>query len=822
MVKEDKLARYRAKRKASLTPEPFGGARLAPGMFVLHKHHATRVHWDLRLEMGGVLVSWAVPKGPSLDPSEKRFAVHVEDHPLEYGDFEGVIPEGNYGAGPVILWDRGRWVPIEEPVAGMENGKLNFELYGYKVRGRFTLVKTTRGDNDWLLIKKPDQFALPNDEQSFSDRSVISGLTAEEVASGGRRHFELEEFPRGRIELRAPKVMLAETSRLPFDRKGWIFELKFDGYRLAAVKNREAVRLFYRSGNDATALYPEVVQAVEALPVEAAILDGEVVVNDATGRPSFNLLQQRSGLSRDRDVARARVELPAVYFAFDLLALNDHNLRGAVLLRRREILRELLPDAGPLRFSDDVVARGKALFAQVESLGLEGIVAKDGRSRYQGARSSSWQKVKAERIDTFLVVGYKIQKDGTEGLGSLVIAAWHGAELRYTGRVGSGFTEEQRKALYDALEASRASACPCVPVPPDKNVRWVDPKLLARVRYREWVASGVLRFPVFEGLVDASPESAFQLAPTPADELLDDAPSETPSVILTNPKKVFWPDEGYTKGDLVAYYRAVAPWLLPHLEDRPVVLTRYPDGITGKNFFQKDAPEWTPDWMRRVRMWSEHAEREIDYFVVDSVEALAYLANSGAIPLHVWASRVGALPKPDWATIDLDPKEAPFEHVVAIAREIHAICEAIEMPHYVKTTGSSGLHILIPLDGSLTHGQARSFAEILGRIVADRLPEIATLTRTLSERQGRVYVDTGQNGHGKLIVSPFSVRPVPGAAVSMPLRWGQVTRRLHPRRFTISNAIRYLEREGDALLAMFREAPDVVRALERLHALLDA
>ncbi|MEO1482193.1 MAG: DNA ligase D [Myxococcota bacterium] len=821
MAKRDKLSAYRAKRKPSQTTEPLGGASSAPGLFVLHKHHATRIHWDLRLELGGVLVSWAVPKGPSLDPSEKRFAVQVEDHPVEYGEFEGVIPEGNYGAGPVIIWDRGRWVPIEDPVAGMENGKLLFDLHGYKVRGRFTLVKTTRGDNDWLLIKKPDQFAVSEDEHEFSDRSVISGLTADEVAAGEGRRFDLDRFPRTKIELRAPKVMLAETSRLPFNRKNWIFELKFDGYRLTAVKSAEGVRLFYRSGNEATDLYPEIVQAVAALPVDSLILDGEVVVNDATGRPSFNLLQQRSGLSRERDVARARIELPAVHFIFDLLALNGRNLRGAELRERRSLLREILPDAGPLRYSDEVETQGKALFAQVEKLGLEGIIAKDARSRYQGARSSSWQKVKAEQTDTFVVVGFKIQKDGTEGLGSLAIAAWEGERLKYTGRVGSGFSEDQRNFLYETLEASRVAECPCVIVPAEKGIRWVEPSLLVRVRYREWVDSGVLRFPVFEDIVKAKLDQALQLTVSPPTGEVTPEPVPVPSVTITNATKMFWPDEGYTKGDLIEYYRAIAPWLLPHLEDRPVVLTRYPDGIAGKSFFQKDAPDWTPDWMRRVRMWSEHAEREIDYFVVDSVEALVYLANSAAIPLHVWASRVGGLNKPDWATIDLDPKEAPFEHVVAIAREIHKICATIDLPHYVKTTGSSGLHILLPLDGSLTHAQARSLAEIVGRIVVDRMPEVATLKRTVSEREGRVYVDTGQNGHGKLIASPFSVRPVAAAAVSMPLRWNQITRKLHPRRFTIRNALKHLDKEGDALLPMYREAPDVMGALSRLHALLD-
>ncbi|MEM6731121.1 MAG: DNA ligase D, partial [Myxococcota bacterium] len=775
------LDEYRKKRRASATPEPFGSSeRFAPGLFVLHKHDATRLHWDLRLEMNGVLVSWAVPKGPSLDPQEKRFAAHVEDHPIEYGDFEGMIPEGNYGAGAVILWDRGEWVPIEDPVAGLASGKLLFDLRGHKIRGRFTLVKTKRADNDWLLIKKPDQWAKPEGEDPPSERSILSGLTTDELAAGGKRHFDLGRYPKTRVGLRPPRLTLCETEPKPFDRPGWIFELKYDGFRLAAVKRGEDARLYYRSSNDATAVFPELQQAVEALPVESVILDGEVVVLDSEGKPSFNSLQNRALLSRARDIQAARVHLPAAYFAFDLLALNGRNLRGAPLRERRALLKELLPDAGPMRFSDDVAERGRALFAQVEKMGLEGIIAKDSESPYPGVRSESWVKVKSDRTGLFVVVGYSPPKTGNQdvGISAIAVAAWNGEKLEFAARVGSGFDENERRTLREALDSIRLAHCPCDPVPQQPTVRWCEPRLVARVRYLEWREGGSLRQPVFLEWVEADPTSARRsseesaVPPPPVAEALGDEPRE---LAITNRDKMFWPEDGYTKGDLIDYYRAIAPWLLPHLADRPVVLTRYPDGIDGKNFFQKDAPDWTPSWVRRVRMWSEHTQRDIDYFVVDSVESLLYLANSASIPLHVWASRTRDLSRPDWTVIDLDPKEAPFEHVVQIARALKKLCDAIELPTYVKTTGSSGLHVMIPLGGRLTYEQGRGLAEILARLVVEELPEIATTVRTVSERQGRVYVDTGQNGHGRLIVSPFSVRPFPGAPVSMPVKWSQVT-----------------------------------------------
>lgn len=823
--KDDKLEPYRAKRRASATVEPFGGAEASrPGLFVVHMHAATRLHWDLRLELGGVLVSWAVPKGPSLDPQQKRLAVHVEDHPVAYGDFEGIIPEGNYGAGAVVLWDRGRWVPIDDPISGLETGKLLFDLYGHKLRGRFTLVKTKRSANEWLLIKKPDSHARGEEEDSsLSPCSVLSGLTTEQIATGER-----PPLPRVGIDVpdfdfaSLPELMHPVLEAEPFSRKRWIYEIKYDGYRLLAKKRIGQVRLHYRRGAEVSALYPELVQTLASWPFDDFVVDGELVVRGPDGRPKFRALQKRAALDRPVDIARASVSAPVEYYAFDLLALAGKDLRALPCLERRAILEKITPPVGAVHFSEHVEERGMEFFEQVRRLGLEGMVAKDGFSPYEGRRSSAWLKVKADRSAPFVVVGFTDPKAGDRGFGALVVAARDGEELRLAGKVGSGFSQAFLDEFGARLRAIETTECPIQA--PVAGVRWVRPEFIATIRYREWDDEGSLRHPVFVGLrddlsLDACVDPRDIKAPEleGAQSLGEPSVAGRGAVVVTNRDKLFWPEDGYSKGDLIDYYEAVSPWLLPYLADRPVVLTRYPDGIAGKSFFQKDAPDWTPAWVRRERMWSEHAAREIDYFVADDVETLVYLANSATIPLHVWGSRIASLARPDWTILDLDPKDAPFEHVLTIARALHRLCDEVGLPNYCKTSGSSGLHVLIPLGAQVSFDQGRALADILARIVAQDLPEIATQTRSLSKREGRVYIDTGQNGHGRLLVAPFSVRPLPGAPLSMPVRWSQVSKKLTPTRYTLANALAHLEKSDDPMAQILSDAPDLLAALEALQ-----
>ncbi len=831
--RQARLATYRQKRDSTRTPEPFGGAAAArPGLFVVQQHAARRMHWDLRLAWRGVLLSWAIPRGPSLDPAERRLAIRTEDHPLEYADFEGIIPQGNYGAGAVIVWDRGRWTPREDPDAGLERGKLLFDLEGYKLRGRFALVRTRRaegGKSEWLLLRErggPE----PAGQRPLSDESVLSGLTVAELRAGPKRAAETARAlqrlgaPQRPVYARDVRLMLAEPRPRPFTRQGWLFEVKYDGYRALAGREAGAPVLRSRNGRDLTARFPEIASALAALPYERIVLDGELVVTDAEGRPRFELLQERAGLRRRADAVRAAVEQPATLFVFDLLGFQTFDLRGLPLQERKRLLEPLLPARGPLRLAPHFEARGEQVFAEVERLGLEGVVAKQALAPYRPGRSPLWQKIRALASGDFVIVGFTAPRGARTGLGALHLAGHHAdGTLRYAGRVGSGFDEATLRTLRERLQPLRRREPPCAGVPRGRGHHWVEPRLVAEVRYREVTRQGLLRQPVFRRLRDDKPPGECRhpaAAPDGAAESgADEADAAHREVPLSNPDKVFWPGEGITKADLVAYYREVAPWLLPYLRDRPLVLTRYPDGIHGKSFFQKHAPEWAPDWLRTETVWSEHGGREIRYFVCDDLESLLWIANLGVIPLHVWGSRVASLARPDWCILDLDPKGAPMAHVVRVARAIHALSEAIGLPAYVKTSGSEGLHVLIPLGAQLPFDAARTLAELLARLVVLELPAIATLARRPAQRKGRVYVDHLQNGHGRLLAAPFSVRPLPGAPVSMPLRWREVGPRLDVRRFHLRNAVARMQRLGqDPLCPVLEMVPDLAAALGRLEA----
>jgi bifunctional non-homologous end joining protein LigD len=846
----DPLGPYRAKRSLERTPEPAGalapGSAAAGGLFVVHKHAARRLHFDLRLEMDGVLRSWAVPKGPSFDTADKRLAVHVEDHPLEYGDFEGLIPEGNYGAGAVIVWDRGQWLPVGDPAEGLAHGKLLFELRGLKLHGMWTLVKLKKGEKEWLLIKERDGYASSGGETP-PEESVLSGLTVEDLkagrtpAAGIMADLERLGAPKKALQPEAVQLMLAEARDSPFTAAGWLFELKLDGYRALGARDGTA-RLLSRNGSDPSSSFPEVTRVLAALPFKRLLLDGEVVALDETGRPSFQRLQQRARLRRELDIRHAMVENPVTYFAFDLLGVDDFDLRPLPLSTRKDLLRRLLPPAGVIRFLDHFENEGEVLYDQVRKLGLEGVVAKRAESPYRAGRSATWLKIRSRKSDDFVVVGFSAPKGSRSGFGALQVAQYVEGKLTYAGRAGSGFTDAQLTQVRRELEASRRPDPACVgPIPKDKGITWVEPVVVCEVEFTEWTDEGLLRQPVFlrfrddkrpeeciggaagqrgRGAGDALaelPNHNEKQEESPRRPPAQRAPAPPPRLDFTNVKKIFWPDDGYTKGDLIDYYRTISPWMLPYLADRPVVLTRYPDGIAGKSFFQKDAPGFVPEWIRTERMWSEQAQREIDYFVCDNEASLLYLINMGTIPLHVWASRTSEIDRPDWCVLDLDPKDAPFSDVIRVAQTTHALCEEIGLPNLVKTSGSSGLHVLIPLGGQCSYEEARSLGELLARLITTELPEISTITRQVSRRGGKVYVDYLQIGAGRLIVAPFSVRPLPGAPVSMPLRWSEVKPGLDIRSFTIKTApARMHKLKRDPLREVLTETPDLAGALERL------
>src|SRR5581483_3416380 len=564
---------------------------------------------------------------------------------------------------------------------------------------------------------------------------------------------------------------------------------------------------------------------VAALPYEGFILDGELVVPDTDGRPSFQRLQNRSGISSEREARRAAVETPALFYAFDLLALDGYDVRPLPLEQRKPLLQRMIPPNGPIKYLDHFPEDGLSLYEQVVRLGFEGIVAKQADCPYRAGRSPHWLKIRADKTDDFVVVGFTRPKGSRSGFGALDLAAWNaqGDALIYAGRAGTGFSSAQLTTMTAELEKIVRPTPAFSGLVPEggrwgkaAEHTWVEPRYLAEVRYKEWTDDGLLRQPVFVRWRDDKPveqaarraagngaQTTHQDEPTEA-VLPPDPPALEPhEVKLSNLNKVFWPEEGYTKGDLIEYYRSLYPWLAPYLKDRPVVLTRYPDGIAGKSFYQKDAPDFVPDWIRTEKIWSEETQRDISYFVCDNEDSLVYLVNSGTIPLHVWPSRIGSLELPDWCVLDLDPKEAPFSHVITVARALRALCDEIELPTFVKTSGSSGLHVLIPLGGQLTYEQTRSLAGLIARVIANDLPEVATVTRPIGKRGARVYLDYIQNGYGRLLVAPYSVRPLPGAPVSMPLSWNEVTAKLDPRKFTIRTALQRLKKlKADPILPL--------------------
>jgi bifunctional non-homologous end joining protein LigD len=726
-------------------------------------------------------------------------------------------------------------------------------------------VKIKKSEKDWLLIKERDAYVRqPGDV--FPEQSVLSGLTVEEVKSGQthastvRKALQETDVPRTRLDPTATPVMLAEQADDAFTRDGWLFELKLDGYRLLACKRGGEALLLTRNGNDYTEVFPEIARAVKALPLDSCIIDGEVVVLDSGGIPRFSLLQQRGRISSPLDIRRAAVELPAVFYVFDLLSFEDFDVRPLPLTRRKELLAQLIPKLGALRYLDHIPRDGDAFLKQVTALGLEGVIAKKADAPYHGGRTNKWLKIKAEKTGDFVIVGFTEPNGSRPGFGALQLADYVDGALVYAGRAGTGFTDgllRELRAMLDPL-VRRDPAChgPVLSpgaeplrsdqLPETRTTTWTEPVHVVEVRFREWTPDGVLRHPAFVRIRTdkrphdcerqgwgAAPEAPPVAEPTPnadngsgtrragdASPAAEAPPPLRPvqkTVTISNPNKVFWPEEKYTKGDLIAYYKAISRWILPYLRNRPLVLTRFPDGIDGKSFYQKDAPEFAPNWIRTIPIWSNDTQRDIRYFVCDDEESLIYIANLGAIPLHIWASRVGSLEQPDWCVIDLDPKEAPFSDVIRCAQVLHRICESVGLPNYVKTTGKTGLHIMVPLGRQMTYAQSRTLGELLARLVIRELGGIATITRHVTRRGDKVYLDYLQNRHGQLIVAPFIVRPLAGATVSMPLVWDEVDSSLDPRAFTIKTALDHMETLGtDPMLPVLEQAPDLATVLAKL------
>jgi len=860
------LDKYRQKRQFQGTPEPTGGDETAIGplRFVVQKHRASRLHYDFRLEVGGVLKSWAVPKGPSLDPGEKRLALMVEDHPIAYADFEGVIPEGNYGAGTVMVWDHGRYCArssadraeserlVEQ---GLAAGDLKIILDGQKLKGEFAVVKLKskgkKGDeNAWLLIKKHDAFATSDDVTKL-DLSSVSHRSMDEIARGpGAAWGPQAQGGRGaRIELGdAPaaamphdvRPMLATAIDRPFDRPGWLFEVKWDGYRAIAEVDRGKVRLYSRNQVGLESKFPPIVKTLASLGHDA-VLDGEIVVLDAAGRADFERLQNY-----------ARSSGTLVYFVFDILFLDGHDLRTLPLGRRKQILKQIVGSQGNVRFCEHVDEAGVAFYRAVCEHGLEGFVAKDATSRYAaGKRGKSWLKLKAVSQQEAVIGGYTEQRGDPRGFGSLMLGVYEGDELRYIGQAGTGFTTKSADELRRRLDAIEIPTCPFRSKPkPDAPVHWVKPELVCQVKFQNWTSEGVLRQPVFLGMRDDKPAREVHHEqpvapprpdrPDPSDQSDGSDQADQSDVglgvgvrgpraqlkeqriaiggnvlKLTNLTKVLWPVEGYTKADLIDYYRTVAPVILPYLRDRPQSLHRHPDGIGNEGFYQKDVRD-PPPWVQTVHLRSRATERPINYLLCQDEATLVYLANLACIELNPWFSRVDALDRPDFLVVDLDTDVAPFAMMVETALVVRKTLDDAGATGVCKTSGKKGLHIYVPLGARYDYDQAVQFAELLARMVHAQLPQTTSMERSPEKRRGLVYPDYLQNRRGQTIAAPYSVRPFPGATVSTPLRWQEVKRGLDPAAFTIRTVPPRLDKLGDLWAPVLGPGVDILGCIERL------
>jgi bifunctional non-homologous end joining protein LigD len=878
------LEEYARKRKFEKTPEPApkieaskaaGGA--APSFYV-QRHDATRLHYDFRLEAGGVLVSWAVPKGPSLEPLAKHLAAKVEDHPLEYGEFEGNIPAGNYGAGSVMLWDRGTWELLGDAPVGEQlvRGDLKFRLHGEKLKGEFALVlmKNRGKGNEWLLIKKRDADALPGwDVEQFA-WSVLSGRTQQEIAQGlparktkqetaGNPQREWKSRPAERpakVAAKSAPPAKKKTGIDPASLKGavkaampasitpmkaaladapprgdeWLFEVKWDGVRAICFIADEAVRLVSRTGHSCEKQYPELSVIPHYIAAKEAILDGEIAALDEKGVAHFELIQSRIAQSDPNSVSHMARSRPVVYFAFDLLYLNGYDLRQAALVERKQLLESIVSPTSVLRYSEHFPGAGDAMLQAARETGVEGLMAKRAQSRYESRRSSEWIKLKIVQRQEFVICGFTAGE--RDHFGALVLGVYDGGKLAWAGNVGTGFDQKALAFLRQKLDPLATPHSPFPDAPKvGKDVTWVKPELVAEVKFANWTGEGRLRAPVYLGLrPDVSPadcirEQVGQASGLSKAALLNDATNEVTLTIdnhplkFTNLNKVFYPAEGIVKRDLLNYYDAVASLILPHLKDRPLSLKRYPNGITQQFFFQKDAPLTFAPWLRAEEIYSDHNEAPIRYVFAQDRASLLYLVNLGCIDHNPWMSRSPTLDNPDFVLVDLDPQDCPYDMIVEAALLVREKLDAIGLKGYPKTTGGDGMHIYIPLEPIYSYEESRTFAELLAHLVQRERPELFTTPRAVSKRQkDRVYFDWMQNGKTKTIAAPYVLRAYPGAPVATPLAWSEVQPGLTPGQFNIYNAPERFAQKGDLFAGVLKDLQRLEEPLQKLEQLFHA
>jgi bifunctional non-homologous end joining protein LigD len=799
------LKAYAAKRNFAATPEPKGeAARRQANGFCIQKHDARRLHFDLRLELDGVLKSWAVTRGPSLVSGEKRLAVHTEDHPIEYLTFEGLIPRGEYGGGTMIVWDTGTWTPIGDPHRGYAKGHLEFELAGQRLNGRWHLVrmraKPRESKEQWLLIKSDDEYAKPKDEPeivSVELTSILSGRTNGDLAASDEIRSDHAE--RAKAAGTKPRPV-PELARMPKARKGllrtfiepslatlvdeaphgdeWIHEIKFDGYRLQARIDSKSITLLTRKGLDWTAKFKPVAAALRNLKLGSALLDGELVVEDEAGLSSFASLQA--------DLKSGRTDR-MVFYAFDLLYLDGYDLTKLPLIERKTFLATLLEDApagGILRYSSHLEGDGETMIRHACRLGLEGIISKHRDRPYLAGRGMHWQKTKCTQRQEFVIAGYVPSSVSPKAIGSLVLGVYEDKRLVHVGRVGTGFSATLARDLWTDLDRLKRPASPfsaALSRDAARGVRWVKPELVAEVEFRGWTADGILRHASYKGLrEDKDPSEIVREITKSAPARVEVPP--TSSFRLTHPDRVLWPDTGLTKQGLADYYVDIAEWILPHVANRPLSLVRCPSGIEGSCFFQKHA------WNGMSKAVQRRAIDGEDILFIDDLEGLIALVQSGVLEIHAWGSPMQNPETPDRIVMDLDPAEdVPWTALIDAALEVRERLGDAGLESFVKTTGGKGLHVVAPLRPKAGWDEVKSLAQSLAETMAGDSPNRYVATMSKRARAGKIFIDYLRNGRGARAVAPYSTRARSGAPVSTPLAWGELSASMRPDHFTVSN-----------------------------------
>lgn len=874
---------YNKKRNFKQTPEPTGGSTKSVSKlsFVVQRHKASHLHYDFRLEVDGVLKSWAVPKGPSLNPKDKRLAMMVEDHPYNYKNFTGLIPEGNYGAGIVEIWDEGQLSDLENSdkktaekklKAGIHAGSLKFRLYGKKLNGEFALVKLKgKQENAWLLIKHNDEYAVSEvyDSEEFTAKnSPINKWLKENkkplpVLTSQRKKKPTEisktlpvleskranRFLPGKTRKLSSYIspMLAKETDKPFNNKEWIYEMKWDGYRAIAEVNEDDVSLYSRNGNTFNYSYPVIVEELKKLKIHA-VLDGEIIVVDENGKSSFQSLQyyQNDG------------SVPLEFRVFDLLSLKGQDTCSLALTDRKKLLKLLLPKNPIIKYSDHIEEKGIEFFKMAVENDLEGIMAKDSNSLYnQNARTNLWLKIKNHKTLDAIIAGFTEPGGGRKHFGALVLGVWDGKELKYIGHTGSGFDAKRLEQMSTLMKSKIQKQSPFkTSVKTNMPVTWIKPEIVCEVKFTEWTRDGNLRHPIFLRLREDKKAKdittkVMQLV-KPEELHKEKKSSKTKSVTKQNPEvktkakekkktvtaepddfisfgkikvkvtnltKVFWPREKITKVDVINYYQSVSKYILPYLKDRPESLKRNPNGIKDTGFFHKDAGVDAPDWVKSKCVFSDSTNKEVNYILCNNAATLAYLNNLGCIEINPWHSTIQKLDKPDYLVIDIDPSDKnTFEQVIETANVVHDVFKKAGAESYCKTSGATGLHIYVPTQKRYTYDQLKDFSHLVCILVHEKLPKFTSLERNLKKRGNKmIYLDHLQNRRGQTISSVYSLRPKEGATVSMPLHWKEVKAGLSPQDFTIHNALKRIEKTGDLFAPVLGKGIDLIKCLKLLE-----